>query len=413
MVASTSSPSFSSSTLGKVRRDSNSYKKRTMLMPLTSRRQSRDAVIVAAGKKKKRTGSSEGKNGGGASSSSSSSSSSVPSVQPARRITGKSNGMSVSTQLKLVERFRSLNVDGSSSSSPVNKSSSTSSKPIDGVRRASTPRDRAYEQELARRRLEKKKEARLASELRAHSGAGSPPLLLVDGYNICGLEECGLEEANAAFKCGDLDAARETLVKEVKDFKAFSGYDVVLVWDADRNREKDEDDVEGDLATDGFQIVYSVKNDADSWIEARVVEELKGVGGGVSKQRRVVYVATSDGALSSIVRGSGAYVVTAPSFVEELRKATQGEKEILEEMLISARWSSAKKMSTVGVKDDDVKRKLLEMYKSAPSMEMPANAPKGDFRRQSETTKSKSAPSAPKWVNMRAQRRRDDAGDGF
>lgn len=319
--------------------------------------------------------------------------------------------MSVSTQLKLVERFRSLSADGSSSSAATNKSLSIS-KPIDGVRRASTPRDRAYEQELARRRLEKKKEARLASELRAHSGAGAPPLLLVDGYNIVGLEECGLDEANAAFKCGDLDAARETLVKEVKDFKAFSGYDVVLVWDADRNREKDEDDVEGDLDTDGFQIVYSVKNDADSWIEARVAEELKGESGGVSKQRRVVYVATSDGALSSIVRGSGAYVVTAPSFVEELRKATQGEKEILEEMSISARWSSAKKMSNVGVKDDNVKRKLLEMYKSAPSMEMPANAPRGDFRRQSETTKSKSAPSAPKWANMRAQRRRDDAGSG-
>ena len=151
--------------------------------------------------------------------------------------------MSVSTQLKLVERFRSLNADASSSSAVGNKSPSIS-KPIDGVRRASTPRDRAYEQELARRRLEKKKEARLASELRAHSGAGAPPLLLVDGYNIVGLEECGLEEANAAFKCGDLDAARETLVKEVKDFKAFSGYDVVLVWDADRNQEKDEDDVE-------------------------------------------------------------------------------------------------------------------------------------------------------------------------
>ena len=402
---STMIPSTSSSSRT-VRRDS--YAKHKM-MPLTSRRQRRNAVIVAAGKKKKRPGSSasENKNGGDASSSSS-----VPSGQPpARRITGKSNGMSVSTQLKLVERFRSLNADGSSSSSASNKSLSIS-KPIDGVRRASTPRDRAYEQELARRRLEKKKEARLASELRAHSGAGVPPLLLVDGYNICGLEECGLEEANAAFKCGDLDAARETLVKEVKDFKAFSGYDVVLVWDADRNREKDEDDVEGDLATDGFQIVYSVKNDADSWIEARVAEELKGESGGVSKQRRVVYVATSDGALSSIVRGSGAYVVTAPSFVEELRKATQGEKEILEEMSISARWSSAKKMSNVGVKDDDVKRKLLEMYKSAPSMEMPANAPRGDFRRQSETTKSKSAPNAPKWANMRAQRRRDDAGSG-
>jgi predicted RNA-binding protein with PIN domain len=193
------------------------------------------------------------------------------------------------------------------------------------------------------------------------------------------------------------------LTKEVMDFKAFSGYQVILVWDADRTN-KDDDGIEGDLEKDAFQIVYSVKNDADSWIEYRVAEEMRN-----SLQGRIIYVATSDGALSSIVRGSGAYVVSAPAFAEELRKATQGEKEILEEMAIAARWNSSKKMSNAAVKDDEVKRKLLEMYKSAPSMEMPANAPKGDFKRQSDALREKIAPTAPKWADMRAQRRQNNA----
>jgi predicted RNA-binding protein with PIN domain len=330
---------------------------------------------------------------------------------PPPRITKRTNGMSVATQIKLVERFKSLSGgDGSNANARANAgrgTSGTSAKPIEGGRRkgADGTRDRTYEAELARRRAEKKREARLRSELERFSGGGEPPLLLVDGYNVCGLEGAdGVEEANAAFRRGDMDAARVALTKEVMDFKSFSGYAVALVWDADRNRDKDEDEIEGDLDVDGFMTVYSVKNDADSWIEARVAQEI----GADKKSNRVVYVATSDNALSSIARGTGAYVVTAKAFVEELRKASQGEKEILQEMAIAARWNSSKKMSNVGVRDDDVKRKLLEMYKTAPNMEAPANAPKGDFKRHSETTKMKQAPKAPKWAEMRTAQRRQN-----
>ena len=329
---------------------------------------------------------------------------------PPPRITKRANGMSVATQIELVERFKSLRGGDGGLNANANArrgTRGTSAKPIEGARQngAGGARDRAYEAELARRRAEKKREARLRSELERFSGGGEPPLLLVDGYNVCGLEGAdGVEEANAAFRRGDMDAARVALTKEVMDFKSFSGYAVALVWDADRNRDKDEDEIEGDLDVDGFMTVYSVKNDADSWIEARVAQEI----GADKKSNRVVYVATSDNALSSIARGTGAYVVTAKAFVEELRKASQGEKEILQEMAIAARWNSSKKMSNVGVRDDDVKRKLLEMYKTAPNMEAPANAPKGDFKRHSETTKMKQAPKAPKWAEMRTAQRRQN-----
>ena len=329
---------------------------------------------------------------------------------PPPRITKRANGMSVATQIELVERFKSLRGGDGGSNANANArrgTRGTSAKPIEGARQngAGGARDRAYEAELARRRAEKKREARLRGELERFSGGGEAPLLLVDGYNVCGLEGAdGVEEANAAFRRGDMDAARVALTKEVKDFKSFSGYAVALVWDADRNRDKVEDEIEGDLDVDGFMTVYSVKNDADSWIEARVAQEF----GTDKKSDRTVYVATSDNALSLIASGTGAYVLTAKAFVEELRKATQGEKEILEEMAIAARWNSSKKMSNVGVRDDDVKRKLLEMYKTAPNMEAPANAPKGDFKRHSETRKMKQAPKAPKWAEMRTAQRRQN-----
>lgn len=305
--------------------------------------------------------------------------------------------MSVSSQIRMVRRTREAEEATSGGAS----TSGRVGKPIDGA--AFRPeRDRAYEAELQRRRAEARAEARNVGGLERYAGGGAAPLLLIDGYNVCGLDEGGLVDANEAFKRGDMDAARVALTKEVVDFKSFSGYRVALVWDADRTKDKDDDEVEGDLETDGFQVIYSVKNDADSWIEARVAEELK-----VDKNR-TVYVATSDGALSSVARGSGAYVITSKAFVEEIRRATAEEKEILQDVAISARWNSSKKLSKVGVKGDDVKRKLLEMYKTAPSMAMPSNAPKGDFKRQSESTKSKQAPKAPKWAEMRAERRKND-----
>jgi len=320
------------------------------------------------------------------------------------RITGKANGMSVEQQIRAVARAKSLSASRELASAigPTRKlNESKLAKASVGNERMN---ERArYDDELARRRKERAREERETSALKAHAGAGFAPLLIVDGYNVCGLEVDGLESANVAFRAGDLDSARVALTREIENFKSFAGYDVIVAFDADRNRNKDEDEIEGD-AVSGIQVVYSVKNDADSWIEARVVQELQ------ANASRVVYVATSDNALSSLVRGSGAYVVNAKAFVEELRRATQGEKEILQEMAIAARWNKGKKIAAVGVKDDDVKRKLMEMYKTAPNMEVAANAPKGDFKRlgQSEEFKAKVNPTAPKWAEMRAERRRSE-----
>ena len=57
-------------------------------------------------------------------------------------------------------------------------------------------------------------------------------------------------------------------------------------------------------------------------------------GGG----QHVVYVATSDNALSSVVRCNGAYVISAKSLIEEMSRAREDEKEILRELAVKAKW---------------------------------------------------------------------------
>jgi hypothetical protein len=52
--------------------------------------------------------------------------------------------------------------------------------------------DEGYQAELARRRAAKQAEARHLDNLVAHlsgGGAGTRPVLLVDGYNVCGCDE--------------------------------------------------------------------------------------------------------------------------------------------------------------------------------------------------------------------------------
>jgi hypothetical protein len=153
-------------------------------------------------------------------------------------------------------------------------------------------------------------------------------------------------------------------------------------------------------------VVFSVTNDADSWIERASIEELAGEssvdavlrktrqanGGRVASETlraanrdefgagagdasgdarsavsRTVYVATSDNALSSVVRGNGAYAVSAGSLVEELTRARRDETEILRELSVKARWGGEKRGLAMVAVDASTADKLMEMYKAAPN----------------------------------------------
>ena len=215
---------------------------RGLEVPTSSfRRRGRASALSVFAGKKSRAGKKSG--GGGGSGKSSSSGGGAPNRQaapgnPAPRITGKVGRMTVHTQIKLVERYKSLTSGGSGGGSgPGGGKGGAAAKPATvektGFRRV---KDDAYQEELARRRAAKQAEARHLQNLKAFGGRGKPPVLIVDGYNICGCDEgaaAGLPLKDA-FLSGDLETAQRRLVDELDNLAAHKGYRVLVVFDADR-----------------------------------------------------------------------------------------------------------------------------------------------------------------------------------
>eukprot|EP00982_Pelagococcus_subviridis_P003150 24097-Pelagococcus_subviridis.AAC.1 len=319
--------------------------------------------------------------------------------------------MSVNTQIKLVERYRTLTGGGGAAKTTSSPKGGSAAKPATvertGFRKT---KDEAYQEELARRRAAKQAEARHLASLKSHplGARGAPPVLLVDGYNVCGCDE-GEERGlplKKLFLEGDLERARRELVEELENLAAHKGYRVVVVFDADRR------DGATDAATktkSGVWEVYSVSNDADSWIERASIEELSGRSSvekvlnearrtssgrvalssmdesdaagsaddgdentpgstfAAAKAKRLVYVATSDVALSTVVRGNGAYAISSGSLIEEIIAARNSETEILRDLAVKAKWGGEKRGLGVVAKDSETADKLMQMYLNAPN----------------------------------------------
>lgn len=393
---------------------------RGLEVPTSScRRRGRASALAVFAGKASRAGKKSG--GGGGSGKSSGGGSDAPNRQaapgnPAPRITGKVGRMTVHTQIKLVERYKSLTTGGSGGGSgPGGGKGGAAAKPATvektGFRRV---KDDAYQEELARRRAAKQAEARHLQNLKAHSGRGKPPVLIVDGYNICGCDEgaaAGLPLKDA-FLSGDLETAQRRLVDELDNLAVHKGYRVLVVFDADRAVGAGGLD-QASRTDAGVWVVFSVTNDADSWIERASLEELRGESSvdevlrrardadsgrataaekAASRRRReeeetddvsssedapraaepgggqrVVYVATSDNALSSVVRCNGAYVVSAGSLIEEMTRARADEKEILRELAVKAKWGGEKRGLAMVTKDAETADKLMSMYLAAPN----------------------------------------------
>ncbi|CAA3030514.1 Hypothetical predicted protein [Olea europaea subsp. europaea] len=88
------------------------------------------------------------------------------------------------------------------------------------------------------------------------------PVLLVDGYNVCGY----WEKLKKHFMNGRLDIARQKLIDELLTFSMLREVKVVVVFDA----------MMSGLPThkenfSGIDIVYSSETCADAWIEKEVV----------------------------------------------------------------------------------------------------------------------------------------------
>ncbi|XP_073065904.1 uncharacterized protein [Primulina eburnea] len=136
------------------------------------------------------------------------------------------------------------------------------------------------------------------------------PVLLVDGYNVCGY----WAKLKKHFMNGRLDIARQKLVDELVTFSMLREVKVVVVFDAMMSGLPTHKETFA-----GIDLVFSAETCADSWIEKEVVALRED---GCPK----VWVVTSDHCQQHAAHGAGAFVWSSRALVTEI-KASQKEVE--------------------------------------------------------------------------------------
>ncbi|MCM1507201.1 MAG: TetM/TetW/TetO/TetS family tetracycline resistance ribosomal protection protein [Ruminococcus flavefaciens] len=139
--------------------------------------------------------------------------------------------------------------------------------------------------------------------------------LLVDGYNII----FSWEELKKLAE-DNLDSARSELINMMCNYQGFTGYEIILVFDAYKVKGKHRD-VERYC---NINIVYTKESEtADTYIE-KVSHEL-------SKNHRVK-VATSDGLEQIIILGNGAMRISAREFYDQYKNADKAIRDFIDSM---------------------------------------------------------------------------------
>ncbi|KAL6964523.1 hypothetical protein U1Q18_035573 [Sarracenia purpurea var. burkii] len=146
------------------------------------------------------------------------------------------------------------------------------------------------------------------------------PVLLVDGYNVCGY----WVKLKKHFMNGRLDIARQKLIDELVTFSLLREVKVVVVFDA----------MMSGLPThkenfDGVDVVYSSETCADAWIEKEVVALRDD---GCPK----VWVVTSDHCQQQAAHGAGAFVWSCKALVSEIKASHHEVERMLQEQRSSS-----------------------------------------------------------------------------
>ncbi|KAJ4846907.1 hypothetical protein Tsubulata_010300 [Turnera subulata] len=192
------------------------------------------------------------------------------------------------------------------------------------------------------------------------------PVLLVDGYNVCGY----WPKLKKHFIAGRLELAREQLIDDLSFFGAARDVKVVVVFDAQMSGFRTRKET-----FDGVDVVYTGETSADTWIE-REVENLK--NDGCPK----VWVASSDVLHQQAASGAGAFVWSCKALISEI-KASQKEveMEIQEEQRLRFKGKFLKNNLDPKVVDalKDLRKKLVENSRSrSKSAKMHGVASGGD-----------------------------------
>ena len=126
-------------------------------------------------------------------------------------------------------------------------------------------------------------------------------ILIVDGYNIIGAWPYLRQLKNK-----DLQQAREKLISKMAEYKAYSGFRVIVVFDAQLQKEVEKQEIKH-----GVEIIYTRHNEtADEKIEKLAIE--------LTNKRTQVHVATSDFTEQWQVFGQGALRISARELLIEM-----------------------------------------------------------------------------------------------
>lgn len=139
-------------------------------------------------------------------------------------------------------------------------------------------------------------------------------VLLVDGYNIIGAWP-ELRE----LKKTDFEAARDKLIEKMAEYKAYTGYRVIVVFDAHQvpgNEKK--------VTNHNVEVIFTKENEtADERIE-KMANELNNI-------KTQVHVATSDYTEQWVVFGQGALRKSARELLNEMNSIEKKIKHSVHE----------------------------------------------------------------------------------
>ena len=135
-------------------------------------------------------------------------------------------------------------------------------------------------------------------------------ILLVDGYNIIGSWP-ELQE----LKNKDLAAARDRLVEKMAEFQGYTGYKVIVVFDA-----YGVQGLEKKYKNYQIEVIFTKENEtADERIEKLAIA--------LSNRRTQIHVATSDFTEQWAIFGQGALRISARELQIEMNSIEKGDWE--------------------------------------------------------------------------------------
>ncbi len=139
-------------------------------------------------------------------------------------------------------------------------------------------------------------------------------ILIVDGYNIIG----AWPELIALRDEEDLEAARDRLIEKMAEFKAYTDYRVIVVFDAQY-----VPGTETKFKNKKVEVIFTKKNEtADERIERLAID--------LSRRDRKIYVATSDYTEQWQIFGQGALRISARELLVEMEDIEKNIKKRIE-----------------------------------------------------------------------------------